>query len=39
VTIRDIELAEKINKGQFTLPTPTRKIVTMPAICAIVLAA
>src|SRR5438270_4082527 len=39
VTIRGIELAEKIKKHQFTFPTPTGKIVTMPAVWAFVLAA
>ena len=39
VTIRGIELAEKIKKGQFRVGGLTGKIVTMPAVWAIVLAA
>ena len=39
VTIRGIELAEKIKKGQFRVGGLTGKIVTMPTVWAIVLAA
>ena len=39
VTIRGIELAEKIKKQQFTFPKPTGKSVTLSAVWATVLAA
>ena len=39
VTIRGIELAEKIKKGQFRVQGLTGKIVTLPAVWKTVLAA
>jgi hypothetical protein len=39
VTIRGIELAGKIGKGQFRVGELTGKIVTLPAVWQIVLAA
>ena len=39
VTIRGIELAEKIKKGQFRVQGLTGKIVTLPAVWKAVLAA
>src|SRR5947209_2673049 len=39
VRIRGIELAEKIKKGQFRVEALTEKIVTMPAVWQIVVAA
>jgi hypothetical protein len=39
VTIRGIELAEKIKKNQFNLRPLTKKEVTVPALWAEILAA